>query len=300
MALNSTLTVLPLPQTAGAFEARALYRAGNFGATVAALRGASSTEAIVLRGRAELRRGELTRALADFETARRATMRQQEAHRERAEVAMLLGTTLARLEREDEAEAAYIDARAYAWSTTDANLHAELEYYLALTAWSRRDLNSAERHIANVMRLGSTAERIRAHELAAYVHGAREAYGAQAAELTKAFELLQGSPDHEVIVEASVLFNLSILAREMYLPGLAARIEERVDNVQWTSDLGRFQYLATMELGWARALAGRRARRVPPVAPHSRFGAQRSLEGALVRRHGNARSEYGRARICPR
>ena len=158
-----------VPKPAPFADALRYYGAAKYHDCLDALRGNESLPAVILTARALLRLAKfgderLDRAIELLEGTRgRADREGSDALR--GELAMLLAASYHRAELPDEAERAFFDARVYLWSTRNAELQSELEYYEGIFAWSVRNLDAASRHARAALNKASLSVHARALEL---------------------------------------------------------------------------------------------------------------------------------------
>jgi hypothetical protein len=253
-----------VPKPAPFEDALQLYIAARYHQCLTALHGNDSLPAIALAARSLLRLAKfgdegLERAIELLEESR------ERADREggdaiRGELAMLLAAAYHRAERPDEAERAFFDARVYLWSTADAELQAELEYYEGLFAWAARNLDAAARHARAALNPASQSVHARALELLGAIAASAGNYLAQADYLDRALTHLERFAQRDVWVEGHILYNLSILARELNLDPITERVGGRVESLPWTDETAVPRFEALRHVGWCNALAGNHIR----------------------------------------
>jgi hypothetical protein len=283
-----------VPRPAPFEDALRLYIAARYHQCLTALHGNDSLPAIVLTARTLLRLAKfgderLDHAIELLESNRDRVDRDG-GDALRGEFAMIRGAAYHRAEQTDEAERAFFDARVYLWSTRDAELQAELEYYEALFAWSARNLDAAARHARAALNPASQSVHARALELLGAIAASAGNYLAQADYLDRALTHLERFESRDVWVEGHILYNLSILARELHLDSIAERIGGRVESLPWTDETAVPRFEALRHVGWCNALAGnhvkafRLLRESADVAPSTPWRIVAFLERSLLAR----------------
>jgi tetratricopeptide (TPR) repeat protein len=169
---------------------------------------------------------------------------------------MLRAAAYHRAELPDEAERAFFEARVYLWSTRNAELQAELEYYEAVFAWSSRDLDAASQHARAALDEASLSVHARALELLGAIAASSGNYLGQADYLERALTHIESFSERDVWVEAHILYNLSILVRELHLDSIVDRLGKRVESLPWTDETAVPRFEALRHVAWCYALSG--------------------------------------------
>ncbi|MBD5655856.1 MAG: hypothetical protein IAI50_11855 [Candidatus Eremiobacteraeota bacterium] len=241
----------------------------RLGACLGDLYGNDSFDAALLRARALLR---LNRADAAVQELPAMTDVEAATHAQIAEGYVLRGAVLTRLSEFDNAHAAFAEAWVHVVSAGNAALEAEFEYYRALLAWMEGRFDDAavtalvvegvlEREelwlrpsVPYIVSLAAT--QARALELRAFEAGRVGKLHEQSRLLRRGLAVLRwdGHPDR--FVEAGLLCNLAIVAREIGSVADSDAIAKRIAEIDWPADLTEQRYHIVRALGWCRALAG--------------------------------------------
>ncbi len=241
-------------------EAVALYAAARYHACLDALRGNDSLPAEILTARVLLRLAKFgspdVDGAIDLLEAQRSGANDEASDALRGELAMVLGAAYHRADRTEDAERAFFDARAYLWSTRNAELQAELEYYEGAFAWTARELETAARHARGALAAKSVSLKCRALELLGAIAASSGDYTGQADFLEQALTRLEASERRDVWVEGHILYNLAILAREMHLTHVVDRLTARAESMPWSDETAALRVETLRHLGCCRALAG--------------------------------------------
>ena len=244
-----------LPRTASFSEAVRLFRAASLEECVGALHGNASLEANLLRGRALLRLGKPGKALVSLREGEAQAQIDASSH-VRGQLAMLIAAASFRTGDVAGAQENFSAARAYVWSTTDTDLHAELSRHVALMEWAGGNLQQAEEHARQALRGASPLSKALALELLGAIEANRGHFHTQASCLEEALDFLEELPERDPFAEASILRNLAILSRDLPLLGVAERVEGRAESLAWTSALASTQHEVLKHLGWCAAVRG--------------------------------------------
>ncbi len=169
---------------------------------------------------------------------------------------MLSAAAYHRAELPDEAERSFLDARAYLWSTRDTELQAELEYYEGVFAWSARNLDAASRHARAALNETTLSVHARALELLGAIAASSGNYLGQADYLERALTHIESFSERDVWVEAHILYNLSILVRELHLDPIVDRLGRRMESLPWTDETAVPRFEALRHVAWCNALSG--------------------------------------------
>jgi tetratricopeptide (TPR) repeat protein len=209
----------------------------------------------VLRGRTLMRLGRMREAIATLEAGALQAQVDGSSH-VRGELAMLTAAAFHRAGNVTEANEHFSAARAYVWSTTDADLHSELARHVATLHWSEGNLETAETQARQALRAKSPLHKALALELIGAIEGSRGHLQTQAACLEDALESLEQLDWREVWIEGAIIRTLAILARDVQLSGVAERVEHRAESMPWTDETAACRYDVLRNLGWCAAVGG--------------------------------------------
>lgn len=166
---------------------------------------------------------------------------------------------------------------------------AELDLYLAMAAWSERDLDAAERLADRGVKIRPIpADAYPRHhalvnaqllEALSLIAAAREDFVLQANLLKRAWEAQETLPaaERDEWVRASILRNLAPLVWDLHLRSEAKFLAERSEQIPWTVEIADARYIVQRALAWGAALAGnhlaafdrfREAIDIAPSAPY--------------------------------
>jgi hypothetical protein len=240
-------------------DAMRCYGAAKYHECLNALHGNDSLPAVVLTARALLRLAKfgderLDRAIELLEGTRARADHEGDAIR--GELAMLSAAAYHRAELPDEAERSFLDARAYLWSTRATELQAELEYYEGVFAWSARNLDAASRHARAALNDTTLSVHARALELLGAIAASSGNYLGQADYLERALTHIESFSERDVWIEAHILYNLSILVRELHLDPIVDRLGRRMESLPWTDETAVPRFEALRHVAWCNALSG--------------------------------------------
>jgi hypothetical protein len=261
-----TSRVVQFPSNLRPFEeAVAAFSFGRNADCLAALRDVNGFDAAVLRARAHLR----LRRLSSAEKSIRAAAPQSGNVSQSATHCTLLATILNRRGDDAGANDAFINARAYAFGYPSRALHSELSYYSAYAAVLRRDLDAAKSIAAQALALeqppiGCDAphsyplevSRAFLHELLGFVNGHCGRFDAQIANLYDGLMELNGLGYRDVWTEASLLYNLAEVIRDLYRPDVEKDLRVRAKSLPWSAETHLQAYEVYRALAWHAALAG--------------------------------------------
>jgi tetratricopeptide (TPR) repeat protein len=282
--LNRTVTRLK-PRIAEYETALRAYREGDFSFCSDALYEAVRPAEVALRVRALLRTGRSTEALAAVAKLDLSAL----SHDDAAELLSLKATALCAL-ADPEVEEVLIEARVRAYSSGCPAVECEAEYVAAALAWTQGRTDDALRGVKTVLAVSehqptwlrkSRPEascspgywRARAYDLRGLAQAVDEDFSGQAKSLQKAFEEFDGASVQDLQVEASMLHNLSVLARDLDAPEIAAFVADRADRLAWNGNTLFFEHEVYKALGWCYAQRGdhlgafRHLRRSADAAP---------------------------------
>lgn len=241
--------------------------------------------AIALRLRALLRTGRSTDALAAVNKVDLSGL----SHDDAAELLSLKATALCAL-ADPHAETVLVEARVRAYSSGCPAVECEAEYASAMLAWTQGRTDDALRDVKTVLAVSEHAPtwlrksrpeascspgywRARAHDLRGLAQAVDEDFSGQAKSIERAFEEFDAASVQDLHVEASMLHNLAVLARDLDDPNLAAFVAARADRVAWNNHTLFFEYEVFKALGWCYAQRGdhlgafRHLRRSADAAP---------------------------------
>ena len=175
--------------------------------------------------------------------------------------------------RDPETEQTLVEARARAFSSGSAALECEIEYISGLLAWTQGRLDDALSAVDRVLEVSECWPewvqrprqapffspgywRARAYDLRGVTEALREDYDAQAQSLAKGFEEFDRAQVVDLLVEASMLANLAVLARDLEEPGLCGYVSDRAERTAWNEHTAPFEYEVYRALAWWRARMG--------------------------------------------
>ena len=208
-------------------------------------------EAVLLRARIYLKQQNSAAARALLEATAAPP---RDAHR-RIERETLLGAAYARAGRYDVADVHFENANAALAETTERDLAVSLAYYRSLRYGFEHRLNEARDQLAIIRRSASPAHRAEAAFAEMFILAQERRFVDQAQVLTA----LLASTDPPGVDEETRLYavwNLAILAREIFLPEAVALLERHIDAAPWPGDYERQHFEALKALGWCHALRG--------------------------------------------
>jgi len=260
------------------------YCEADFALCAEVLSGNRSLPAVALRARALERYGRPAEALSTLS----AIDLNEASHASAAELLALRASAFSML-NDARAEATLVEARVRADSSNCAAAECEVEYVSARLSWMEGRVVEAMVGVERVLAFGMgpswgeplLAEpwrmaaywRARAHELRGVCEALREDYAAQASSLIAAFEEFDTGGVVDLRVEASMLLNLAVLARDVASPEIAEFVEDRAAAVAWNKNSASFEFEVFRALGWCQARYGdqlgafRHLRRSAQVAP---------------------------------
>jgi hypothetical protein len=249
-----------VPKSTPFADALAYYGAAKYHDCLNALHGNESLPAVVLTARALLRLAKfgderLDRVIALLEATRPRGDREG-SDAIRGELAMLRAAAYHRAELPGKAERSFFEARAYLWLTRNAELQAELEYHEGVSAWSSRNLVAASQHARAALNDASLSVHARALELLGAIAASSGNYLSQADYLERALTHIESFDERDVWVEAHILYNLSILVRELHLASIVDRLGRRVESLPWTDETAVPRFEALRHVAWCNALTG--------------------------------------------
>ena len=244
-------------------EAYALFLGARNAGCLAALGRNPSVEAALLRARCLLRLRDPARAvdvLSGLQIGQLPPSVMAEYH-------VLRATALLRSGDRERSRRHYEAAGILGRPLGGAAL-AELNLYLAMAAWSDRDLDAAERLAAQAACVEPVLADpyLRRHELVkaqvletmSLIAAAREDFALQATLLEAAWEA-QASLDpneRDEWVRASILRNLAPLVWNLHLDDEAEFLAERSEQIPWSTETAKARYMVQRALAWAAALSG--------------------------------------------
>lgn len=262
---SSSAPVRAATRTRSFAEAIAAYHDARPAETFEILRGHLGVAAALLRARAALRLGDPQAAFASLERIDDSTL----SHLRLGEVLTLRSASLTLMRRWDESQDTLAHARAYVYGAGCIALEAEYELFEGIRAIESGDAHAMERPLRCVFELDPNAPddrshyfvalrntRARAHHALGVLAARREAYREQAEHIHIALAEIDASPQPDLWVTASTLFNLAIHVREYDLASVAKTIEARIDGVEWPSEIAAMRSEIHRCLGWSRALRG--------------------------------------------
>jgi hypothetical protein len=232
------------------------------------LHGNSSLDAATLRARALLR---LNRPQAAVDAlARIHAVDASEA--QLAEASIVKAAALTRVSAFAEAHDEFAEAWVRVVSVGNVAMEAEWDYYRALLDWmeGRHELAASAMLALEEMVypeeswlqpvapyvISLAATQARALELRAFEAGRNGKLQEQLRLLRRGLAVLRWDGHPDPFIEAGLLRNLAIVARETGSSVDADAIGKRIGEMDWSGDLGEQRYHIVRALGWCRALAG--------------------------------------------
>ncbi len=221
-------------------------------------------EADVLRTRALVR----LRRLGEAEGTLRRAAESARNELDRAVCCTLLGAILDRQGDEEGADSEWASARKYLCGVAAPAVRAELNYYVALSAWRSKDIQEARRIARDSLievenaQCGSPSPYPAAvpiaftYELLSLIEAMNERHEAQVAYLRQGFSALSSGAQAHVWPEASLLNNLASVITEVRMPDATQFVRERASALPWTGEMPGWAYNVYRALGWTEALEG--------------------------------------------
>jgi len=258
-------SVTRLTPRLGSFpDALTAFRAARFQTCLAKLNGIDSVPAATLRARTFLRLGDPRAARASLQAD--AAME----HRDRSEVALLLGVAHSRLGDRSESDDAFRDAFVYSVSSLDVGLEAEVKYYKAAASFGEGDLAGGRAACLQALEIAlapaafaKTGGNVpldhvvsRIQELLGAIAAAEGHYGEWLQYARAALNTLDRCNTPDVFQEAFAVRNLTLLARDFDIADDARHLAGRVPSFAWTDDVCRVEFTTVEALGWCSALRG--------------------------------------------
>ena len=204
---------------------------------------------------------------------------------------MLMGA--ARI-RQADADGGIALLEAAAARSADAHfaIRSEIALSLALGYWAKRDIDTAELHLARVDRRSDIIH-ARALELAAWCQMARGNYRRCAEYFILTLLRLDHCRAQDRAIVATAISTLSILAAELFDREIARVAEHRARTMEWTSGLLAQQYLTLLHQALFAEIAGETveaydlAMRAREIAPTVSFEAYAWSVSATVARNAD-------------
>lgn len=240
------------PRKAAHEDAVVAYLSGRSISCLSALNGHEGVQASLLRSRALLRLGRL----ADVIDELASTIPRFTDHARSAEHQFLLGTTLARSGRFDEAEEALANASAYANSSAEPELITEAAFYRALAAFMAGGVARAHEIATNALDDRAGSPHARLLELLGLVAGIQGDVERQIAMHRGALEHVAAIERRDLYIEANTLNNLAVPVSEFNPPGYADYVRSRAGAIDWNDELSGARFHLVHHLAWLDALAG--------------------------------------------
>jgi tetratricopeptide (TPR) repeat protein len=227
-------------------------------------------------------------------------------HDQAAELLAIKASALCVL-RDPKAEAVLLDARVRAYSSGCAAAEGEVEFVGAVIAWTqgRVDVALSGIEMALAVREGEASWlrhsrpeasaqlpywRARAYDLRGMSQAVREDFAAQAVSLALAFDEFAAGQVHDVQVQASMLHNLAVLAKDVEDSAIAQNVRHWAECIEWNRHTARYECEVFRSLGSCRARSGdhlgafRDFRRSASVAPSFPFQISAILDRAFLAR----------------
>jgi tetratricopeptide (TPR) repeat protein len=215
-----------------------------------------------------VRAGRYTEALATIAAHDTARL----SHDDGGELLILKASAMVGL-RDPEAEQTLVEARARAFSSGSPALECEIEYISAFLAWTQGRFDDALNGVDRVLEVSENWPgwvqrppegpffspsywRARAYDLRGLTEALCEDYVAQAQSLAKGFEEFDRAQVVDLRVEAAMLANLAVLARDLEEPDLCNYVSDRAQRIAWNDHTALFEYEVYRALAWGRARMG--------------------------------------------
>jgi len=208
------------------------------------------------------------RRLGEAEGAIRRAAQAAQNDVERALGCTLLGTILDRQGYEEGADSAWAHARESLCGVAASEVRAELNYYVALSAWRSKDIDEAQRIARESLAEAEQAKCSSAglfptavsvaftYELLSLIEALKERPESQVAHLRQGFAALSSTARPHAWAEASLLNNLASVITEVRMPDVAELVRERAATLRWTGEMPGWAYNVYRALGWTEALEG--------------------------------------------
>jgi len=209
-------------------------------------------EAVLLRARIYLKQQNAAQARALLEST---TPPPRDAAA-RVDRESLLGAAYARAGRFDAADVHFQDALDAAAKIGDPDVLASLAYQRAVRYALEHRLEQAREQLAIVRRGRSVAARAQAAIAEWFVLAQERRYVEQAQVLESLLSSMDPKAGDDEETRLYAVWNLAILARELYLPDSLPLLERHIDAVPWPDDYEQQHFEALKALGWCHALRG--------------------------------------------
>jgi len=260
---SQVVQLRPCPQPLEA--AIAAYREGRPAECLAALRGHSTFEALLLKSRAALRCGNGDAALAALASIDEHAC----SERERAEILTLRGAALTLSRRFDEAVAVLHLARVYAFGAACAELEADFEFTQSALHFAVGEVDLAEAAACSALDVRQprfrtpgdyfvpiAQTRARASNMRGVLAATREDFGTQLVHARDTLRELEQAPQADAWFWAAGLMQLAFHVRDFDLIADAAFLRRAVADVRWPEEMARMHFEIHRALGWSSALCG--------------------------------------------
>jgi DNA-binding CsgD family transcriptional regulator len=168
----------------------------------------------------------------------------------------LLGAAYARAGRYDAADVHFETGLSAAAKLDDPELLEQIAYQRSVRYALEHRLDDAREQLA-IVRRGRSA---RAHADAAFAEWfiltQERRYVDQAAVLASLLSSMDPNARNDEETRLYAVWNLAILARELYLPDSLPLLERHIDSEPWPADYERQHFESLKALGWCHALRG--------------------------------------------
>ncbi len=176
---------------------------------------------------------------------------------ERALFSALAGRVCELVGNFDGAHQWQLSARAYAITFEDADVHAEIAWYGALSAWSNRDLARASQELETVRKANSRLLQIRAYDLMGIIAAFEGCYDDQvAAYETALVQLSEPNVAKDRWFEGHILRQLALGASHLGSMSVIEYCAARYDAFPWTPDQDRVQFHTAKAIASAYGMQG--------------------------------------------
>lgn len=278
-----------VPRVAPFEEARAAFYAADYDVCLSRLEGNTSLDAGLLATRTLLRlrrSGEADRLLQmlSHDVEHYGTMRV------RAEHALLQAVALSQRDG-GTADEVFHTARVLAIASCDQALVGEVEMLYGVAAFGVGDLERAEKQMDRAVEESTDAVvNCWVRQTRGAIAAVRGNLAAQLDYESHNLDIVCSLPQQDVWLESWVLYNLSVLARELDRQDVGLRVRERAALLRWTPATALQEFQTFRHLAYTAALAGdaittfRYLRKSAEAAPSASWRMAVVLDGAFFYR----------------
>jgi DNA-binding CsgD family transcriptional regulator len=209
-------------------------------------------EAVLLRARIYLKRHNYAKARSLLESCR-APVRASRANAQRE---VFLGTAYARSGRYDAADHHFQSASAVAERIGDPDLPPWIAYHRSVRYAIEHRLDEARKQLALARKGRYPSAHTESAFAECFILAQERRYTEQANVLIGLLSQLNPSARDDEETRLYAVWNLAILARELYMPDCIGLLERHIDAAPWPQDYERQHFEALKALGWCHALRG--------------------------------------------